>query len=106
MTEAMVVLCTFPNAEKARQIGTHLVDRQYEACINILPAVESIYQWEGKLCCENEVLVVIKTSRCAFPVMSCELSSLHPYEEPEIIALPVVDGSASYLSWLLDHARG
>ena len=106
MTEAMVVLCTFPSAEKARQIGTHLVERQYAACINILPAMESIYQWKGKLCCEEEVLAVIKTSRGAFPLMSRELSSLHPYDEPEIIALPVVDGSASYLSWLLDHARG
>ena len=105
MTEALVVLCTFPDVEKARQIGTHLVERQHAACINILPGVESIYRWDGKLCRENEVLAVIKTSRSAFPVLSRELSCLHPYEEPEIIALPVVDGSAGYLKWLLDHAR-
>lgn len=105
MTEALVVLCTFPSAEKARQIGTQLVEKQYAACINILPDVESIYQWQGKLCQENEVLAVIKTSRRAFPVLSRELLSLHPYEEPEIVALPVVDGSAGYLTWLLDHSR-
>ncbi len=101
-----MVLCTFPSGEKARQIGTHLVEKQYAACVNILPAVESIYRWQGKLCSEHEVMVVIKTSREAFAVMSRELTALHPYDEPEVIALPVVDGSAGYLSWLLDHARG
>ena len=106
MTEALVVLCTFPNEEKARQIGTHLVERQYAACINILPAVEAIYQWQGKLCQETEILTVIKTTRQAFPVLSRELTALHPYDEPEIIALPVVDGSAGYLSWLTDQTRG
>ena len=103
MTEAMVVLCSFPDAEKARQIGTHLVEKQHAACINVLPAVESIYRWGGKLCHEQEVMLVIKTSRRAFPVMSRELTSMHPYELPEIVALPVVDGSAAYLTWLLDQ---
>ena len=102
----MVVMCSFPDAEKARQIGTHLVERQYAACVNILPSVESIYQWEGKLCRENEVLALIKTTRQAFPVMSRELAALHPYDEPEIIALPVADGSAGYLDWLVCSARG
>jgi periplasmic divalent cation tolerance protein len=106
MTEALVVLCAFPDEEKARQIGTHLVERQYAACINILPGVESIYHWQGKLCREREVMVVIKTTRQAFAVMSRELAALHPYDEPEIIAMPVVDGSAGYLAWLTDCARG
>ncbi len=106
MTEALVVLCTFPDEEKARQIGTHLVERQYAACINIFPGVESIYRWQGELCREREVMVVIKTTRQAFAVMKRELASLHPYDEPEIIALPVVDGSAGYLAWLTDGARG
>jgi len=106
MTEILVVLCTFPDAEKARQIGTHLVERQYAACINILPGVESIYRWEGKLCREREVMAVIKTTRQAFAVMSRELAELHPYDEPEIIAMPVVDGAAGYLNWLTDGARG
>lgn len=106
MTEALVVLCAFPNGEKARQIGTHLVERQYAACINILPGVESIYRWEDKLCHENEVMVVIKTTRSIFPVMRRELAALHSYDEPEIIAMPVVDGSAGYLNWLSDQTRG
>ncbi|NCF12820.1 MAG: divalent cation tolerance protein CutA [Verrucomicrobiaceae bacterium] len=84
MTEALVVLCSFPNREKARQVGTHLVERQYAACINILPAMESIYRWEGELCQEEEFMLVIKTSRNAFLGLSRELSSLHPHDEPEI----------------------
>lgn len=67
--------------------------------------MESIYQWQGKLCHEHEVLLIIKTSRRAFPVMSRELTSMHPYDVPEIVALPVVDGSAEYLSWLVDQTR-
>ena len=106
MTEALVVLCTFPNVEEARQIGTHLVERQYAACVNIISAVESIYRWQGKVCRESEVMVVIKTTRQAFSVLNRELLSMHSYDEPEIIALPVVDGSAGYLAWLGDHTRG
>lgn len=105
MTEALLVLCSFPSAEKARQIGTHLVEKQHAACINIIRGVESIYRWNGELCCEEEVLALFKTSRLAFPVLSRELAKLHPYDEPEIIAIPVADGSAGYLAWLLDHAR-
>jgi periplasmic divalent cation tolerance protein len=106
MTEALIVLCTFPNAGEARQIGTHLVERQYAACINILPGVESIYQWQGKLCQDQEVMAVIKTTREAFPVLSRELAAMHSYDEPEILALPIADGSAGYLNWLMGSVRG
>jgi periplasmic divalent cation tolerance protein len=105
MTEALVVLCSFPDREEARQIGTHLVEKQYAACINILPAMESIYRWEGELCYDEEFLLVMKTSRDAFHGLRCELSSLHPHDEPEIIALPVVDGSSGYLRWLMNNTR-
>ncbi|MBT8045027.1 MAG: divalent-cation tolerance protein CutA [Verrucomicrobiae bacterium] len=105
MTEAMIVLSSFPDEEKARQIGTHLVEKQYAACINILPSIKSIYRWDGKVCEESEVLAVIKTTRSAFPVLSRELAALHPYDEPEIVALPVSDGSAGYLNWLCDQVQ-
>ncbi|MBK1854207.1 divalent-cation tolerance protein CutA [Verrucomicrobiaceae bacterium 5K15] len=100
----MVVLCNFPNMEEARQIGTHLVKRQYAACVNIIPGAESIYQWQGKVCREQEILAVIKTSRKAFAVLNRELAALHSYEEPEIIALPVADGAAGYLAWIASHS--
>ena len=105
MTDVLVVLCSFPKMEVARQIGTHLVERQYAACVNILPSVQSIYQWEGKLCEEQEVMAVIKTTREAFSTLSRELSSMHPYDEPEIIAMPVADGSSGYLSWVMGQTR-
>ena len=104
MTEVMVVLCTFPDAEKARQIGTHLVERQYAACVNLLPGVESIYWWDGSICKETEVMAVFKTTRAAFPQLSGELKALHPYDQPEIVALPVADGDADYLQWVADQA--
>ena len=106
MTDALVVLCTFPNVEEARQTGTVLVERQYAACINILPAVESIYEWKGEMFNESEVLTVIKTTRAGFPALSRELALLHSYDEPEIIAFPVADGSRGYLAWLSDQVRG
>ncbi|MFK7911639.1 MAG: divalent-cation tolerance protein CutA [Akkermansiaceae bacterium] len=104
MTEVMVVLCTFPDAEKARQIGTHLVERQYAACVNLLPGVESIYSWEGKMCKDTEILAVFKTKRSTFAQLSAELKALHPYDQPEILALPVADGDAGYLRWVSDQA--
>lgn len=106
MTEALVVLCTFPDEERARQIGTHLVERQYAACVNVVDGVESIYRWEGKVCVEREVMAVIKTTREGFPVLSRELVALHPYEEPEVLAVPVADGSAGYLEWLVGSVKG
>lgn len=105
MTDVLVVLCTFPDAEKARQIGTHLVERQHAACVNLLPGVESIYVWKGETCKETEVMAVIKTTRAAFARLSSELKALHPYEQPEIVALPVADGDAGYLGWVADRAR-
>ena len=105
MTEVLLVFCTFPDAEKARQIGTHLVAMQYAACVNLLPGVESIYRWEGKVHNETEVLAVFKTARIAFAQLSGELKKLHPYDQPEIVALPVADGDAGYLGWVTDQAK-
>lgn len=105
MTDVLVVLCTFPDGEVARQIGTHLVERQYAACANFLPEVESVYRWRGELCQAKEALVMFKTSRQGFESLSRELIAMHPYEEPEVIALPVADGSSAYLNWVLDGVR-
>ena len=98
--EVMVVLATFPDEERARQIGTILVKNQVAACVNLLPAVRSIFQWEGKVEDEMEALAVIKTTRGAYARMESMLREAHPYEEPEVIALPVVAGSDGYLSWV------
>lgn len=96
--EALVVFCTFPDVEKAREIAAVLVERRLAACVNLLPGVESIYRWEGKVERAGEVLAVIKTTR--YPELEAALKALHPYEVPEILALPVAAGLAGYLMWL------
>ena len=98
MADAMVVLCTFPDIEQARQIGAALVERQVAACVNLLPGVESIYRWEGKVEKAGEVLAIIKTTRYA--ELEAAIQELHPYEVPEILALPVAAGSEAYLRWV------
>jgi periplasmic divalent cation tolerance protein len=95
-----VVLCTFPDRDQARQIGTALVERQLAACVNLVPEIESIYRWEGKVCREGEVLGIVKTTEGGFPALRKALEEMHPYEVPEIIALPVEAGSEGYLGWV------
>ncbi|MGE9270384.1 MAG: divalent-cation tolerance protein CutA [Verrucomicrobiales bacterium] len=103
--EGMVVLCTFPSEEKARQIGALLVEKQVAACVNLIPKVTSIYRWEGAVQEGLEVLAVIKTTATAYPELERSLGSLHPYEVPEVLALPVKQGSPAYLNWLVDQVR-
>ncbi len=99
----MVVLCTFPDIEQARQIGAALVERQVAACVNLLPRVESIYRWEGKVEQAAEVLGIIKTTRYA--ELEAAIRELHPYQVPEILALEVAGGLPAYLEWLSQSCR-
>ena len=85
--ELRIVLCTFPDSEQARQIGTVLIEKQLAACVNLLPGVESIYRWKGKVETSAEVLAVFKTTRAGFTAFADALAGLHPYEVPEIVAL-------------------
>lgn len=98
--EVLVVLCTFPDEERARQIGALLVERQVAACVNVMPGLRSIYRWEGKVHDEAEALAVIKTTRAAYPALEAVLLEAHPYDTPEVLALPVAAGSEAYLSWV------
>jgi periplasmic divalent cation tolerance protein len=96
--EPVVVLCTFPDLDQARQIGAVLIETQVAACVNLLPSVESIYRWQGKVERAGEVLAVIKTTR--YPDLEAKIRELHPYDVPEILALPVVAGLEAYLGWM------
>lgn len=96
-----MILCTFPNLEEARQIGTVLVERQLAACVNLLPAVESIYWWQGKVEKADEVLAVFKTTAAAFTAFEEALTELHPYEVPEIIAIQPAAVAENYTAWVL-----
>lgn len=105
MTEALVVLVTTPTTERAAEIARALVEERLAACGNVVPGLRSIYRWEGKVQEDDEALLVLKTTRDRFEALRERVLSLHPYEVPEVIALPVEAGSAPYLSWLAAETR-
>jgi periplasmic divalent cation tolerance protein len=96
----VVILCTAPDAEVGAELGRGLVDEQLAACVNIVPGVRSIYRWQGATKDDSEVQLLIKTRRGRFEAVAQWLGAHHPYTEPEIIALPILVGTASYLGWL------
>ena len=99
---AIVVLITAPNSEVGKQIAKTLVEQKLAACVNIINSIESIYAWEGKIYDESEVLLVVKTRLDLFEQeLVPAVKALHPYEVPEIIALPIQMGSKSYLDWII-----
>jgi len=98
--ESIVVFVTAPPGDLARAIARRLVDAQLAACVNIVMSVESVYRWEGQRCEETEWLLVIKTRRPLFERVAAEVKALHNYTVPEIIALPILMGSAEYLRWI------
>lgn len=100
MTDALVVLVTAPSAEKAAEIARAVVEERLAACGNVLPGVRSIYRWQGAVQEDAEVLLLLKTRRERFPALRDRILALHPYEVPEVIALPVDAGSQPYLDWI------
>ena len=99
-TQVLLVLSTFPEAETARQVAKQLVTQKLAACANILPGVRSIYQWQGKVEDATETMVFFKTTGARYADFQAKLRELHPYDVPEIVAIPVVDGLPDYLSWV------
>jgi periplasmic divalent cation tolerance protein len=102
MTDKIVVLSTCDSEEQAALLARHLVEQRLAACVNILPHVRSIYRWNEKVEDSGEWMLVIKSRRDLFVVLRAEIEKMHSYEVPEMIALPVVEGSEAYLGWL-DH---
>ncbi len=99
-TGVSVVLCTCPQ-ERAEGLAAFLIDNRLAACVNILPAVTSVYRWEGKICRDAESLLVIKCSADGFEALRSRLADEHPYDVPEIIALDVDRGHGPYLDWVI-----
>ncbi len=100
MNDILIVFCTFPDLGKARETGTALVAAQLAACVNLIPAVESIYRWEGKVETAAEVLAIFKTTPAAWPRFESRLRELHPYDVPEIVALKPEQVAESYARWV------
>src|ERR1044072_5143964 len=103
MGKVLLVLSTFPDSATASQVARKLVEEKLAACANILPAVESIYRWQGKIETGTETLVLFKTTEEGYDRLQTSLRELHPYEVPEIIAVPVDRGLPDYLEWVASN---
>ncbi len=103
MTDKVVVLVTCGTRDEAGRIAKRLVERRLAACVNVLDArVRSTYRWKGKVETAEEILLLIKSSKKLFRAVRAEVERLHSYEVPEVIALPIADGSPAYLAWLAE----
>ena len=100
MTDKRIVLSTAGSEEEAQKIARHLVEQRLAACVNIIPRIESIYRWQGKVESSQERLLLIKTTAERFPAVRDAVRELHSYELPACIAISVEDGSADYLQWI------
>jgi len=98
--DALVVLVTTPDVEAAAGLARALVEARLAACGNVVPGLRSIYRWEGRVHDEPEALLILKTTRARFEALRDEVLRRHPYQVPEVLALPVEAGSAPYLAWL------
>ena len=99
----LLALSTFPDRETAQRISKELVTEKFAACANILPSIESIYRWKEQIETGNETLVFFKMSEDRQSAFQDKLRSLHPYEVPEIIFVPISDGLPEYLRWVADN---
>ncbi|MCK6555759.1 divalent-cation tolerance protein CutA [Candidatus Binatia bacterium] len=100
MTDCIVVLVTVGTAEDGTRMARALVDDRLAACVNVVGPIRSIYRWDGQVCDDAEHLLVIKTRAALFAATTARIRAMHPYETPEIVALPITDGSEPYLAWL------
>ncbi len=99
MTE-LVAYCSVPDAETAARLARVLVEERLAACVSRVPGVVSTYRWQGRVCVDEECLLLIKTTEARLAALRERLVALHPYAVPELIAVPVVAGHAPYLDWL------
>jgi periplasmic divalent cation tolerance protein len=96
----LLVVCTCPTHSAAAAIATALLEERVAACVNQVPGIKSMYRWEGRIEHDDEVLLLIKTTRQMYPRVEETIGKLHPYELPEIIGVPLTAGSEAYLHWI------
>ena len=105
MAEYSLVYITTTDKEEARKIGRELVESRLAACVNILDGMESIYRWEERICSENESVLIAKTKAVLLPELIEKVKSIHSYDCPCIIALPLQDGYSPFLEWIGAETR-
>jgi periplasmic divalent cation tolerance protein len=105
MTDYVLVLTTLPSEGDAEKFALQLVEERLAACVNILPPMRSVYRWKNTVEQANERQVVIKTTRARLTALENRGRTLHPYDVPEFVTLPIDAGSADYLSWLSENTE-
>jgi periplasmic divalent cation tolerance protein len=105
MFEPIVVLVTCGSEEESLKIANALVEDHLAACVNLVAPIRSIYRWEGKIWDEKEWLLIIKTQKHRFEELERKVKSLHSYSVPEIISLPITEGSLAYLNWIRENTQ-
>jgi len=100
MTEVLLVLATLPDRASADALAARLIEQHLAACVNILAPCESVYRWQGAIETASEIPLLIKTTRARYPALEAAVRAMHPYETPELIALPVTCGLPAYLDWV------
>lgn len=103
--QVLLVMCTLPDEAAARQLARHLVDSGLAACVNVMAPCTSIYRWQGVTEEATEVQVMVKTSAHRYPELEAAIMARHPYELPEIVAVPVTRGLPAYLEWVAGETR-
>jgi periplasmic divalent cation tolerance protein len=104
-SDAIVVFMTAADGEEAARLADMLVGAHLAACVQIMPHMESVYRWQGQIERANEVLLIAKTAASKFEELEREVRALHSYETPEIVAIPIIAGSAAYLEWLFANTE-
>lgn len=101
----LTVLCTCPNNKMAKELANKLIEAKLAACVSIIPGIESIYMWQEKLANTREYLLLIKTSKARYAAVELLIKQNHTYACPEIIAIPIEQGSKEYLTWLSEELK-
>lgn len=105
MEQPILVLTNLPDAAAAKAIARQLVERRLAACVNMLPQVQSIYQWNEAIEEANEITLLIKTTQGRYADLEASIKAAHPYDVPEIIAMPIVQGLPQYLNWIENETK-
>jgi periplasmic divalent cation tolerance protein len=99
-TETIIVFVTVPGPREGSRISKAILTSRLAACVNVIPGIQSMYQWKGRIVREKEAMLIIKTTRVGYRKLEQKIKLLHPYKVPEVIAIPIICGSSQYIEWV------